>query len=147
MVLLHLLLSVFTIPSLAHNVPRQASTITVDLSKTYQTMSGFGMSETFQRANQLHSLSSSLQRQGLDLLFNMTSGAGFSILRNGIGSSPDSSSDHMVSIQPKSPGGPNAAPKYVWDGNDNSQVWVSSEVRLPRYTCRYEMLQIECKIR
>ena len=33
----------------------------------------------------------------------------------------------MVSIQPKNPGGPNASPKYVWDGNDNSQVWVSKE--------------------
>jgi O-glycosyl hydrolase len=106
---------------------RQASTITVDLAKTYQTMDGFGMSETFQRANQMHALSESLQRYALDLLFNRTSGAGFSILRNGIGSSPDSSSDHMVSIQPKNPGGPNAAPKYVWDGKDNSQVWVSTE--------------------
>jgi len=106
---------------------RQASTITVDLTKTYQTIDGFGMSETFQRANQMHALSETLQRYALDLLFNRTSGAGFSILRNGIGSSPDSSSDHMVSIQPKSPGGPNAAPKYVWDGKDNSQVWVSTE--------------------
>jgi O-glycosyl hydrolase len=107
--------------------PRQASTVTVDLTKTYQTMDGFGVSETFQRANQMHALSEPLQRYALDLLWNRTSGAGFSILRNGIGSSPDSSSDHMVSIQPKSPGGPNAAPEYVWDGNDNSQVWVSTE--------------------
>ncbi|KAF2833078.1 hypothetical protein CC86DRAFT_338215 [Ophiobolus disseminans] len=106
---------------------RQASTIAVDLTKTYQTMDGFGMSETFQRANQMKALSEPLQRYALDLLFNRTSGAGFSILRNGIGSSPDSSSDHMVSIQPKNPGGPSAAPKYVWDGNDNSQVWVSTE--------------------
>ncbi|KAF2018556.1 glycoside hydrolase family 30 protein [Aaosphaeria arxii CBS 175.79] len=106
---------------------RQSSTITVDLTKTYQTMDGFGTSETFQRANQMRALSPELQRYSLDLLFNRTSGAGFSILRNGIGSSPDSSSDHMVSIQPKNPGGPNAEPKYVWDGNDNSQVWVSTE--------------------
>lgn len=35
------------------------------------------------------------QRYLLDLLFNTTSGAGLSIVRNGIGSSPDSSSDHM----------------------------------------------------
>lgn len=106
---------------------RQTSTVTVDLSKTYQIMDGFGISETFQRANQMHALSVPLQRYALDLLFNRTSGAGFSILRNGIGSSPDSSSDHMVSIQPKNPGGPNTATKYVWDGNDNSQVWVSTE--------------------
>jgi O-glycosyl hydrolase len=121
------LLAALAVPSLASILPRQASTITVDLSKTYQTMDGFGTSETFQRANQMHALSPELQRYSLDLLFNRTSGAGFSILRNGIGSSPDSSSDHMVSIQPKNPGGPNAAPKYVWDGNDNSQVWVSTE--------------------
>jgi O-glycosyl hydrolase len=121
------LLATLAMPSVAINVPRQASTVTVDLSKTYQTMDGFGTSETFQRANQMKALSPELQRYSLDLLFNRTSGAGFSILRNGIGSSPDSSSDHMVSIQPKSPGGPTAAPKYVWDGNDNSQVWVSTE--------------------
>jgi O-glycosyl hydrolase len=107
--------------------PRQASTILVDPAKTYQKMDGFGISETFQRANQMKALSEPLQRNALDLLFNRTTGAGFSILRNGIGSSPDSSSDHMVSIQPKSPGGPHAAPKYSWDGNDNSQVWVSTE--------------------
>ncbi|KAF9740914.1 hypothetical protein PMIN06_005947 [Paraphaeosphaeria minitans] len=104
-----------------------ATTITVDLSKTYQTMDGFGISETFQRANQMHALSPTLQRYALDLLFNRTSGAGFSILRNGIGSSPDSASDHMVSIQPKNPGGPSSPPKYVWDANDNSQVWLSTE--------------------
>jgi len=106
---------------------RQANTVTVDLTKTYQTMDGFGTSETFQRANQMRALSEANQRYALDLLFNTTTGAGFTILRNGIGSSPDSSSDHMVSIQPKNPGGPNAAPKYVWDGNDNSQVWLSKE--------------------
>jgi hypothetical protein len=34
---------------------RQASTITVDLSQIYQTIDGFGVSETFQRANQMES--------------------------------------------------------------------------------------------
>ncbi|KAF1835492.1 putative endo-exoxylanase [Decorospora gaudefroyi] len=106
---------------------RQASTVNVDLSRTYQTMDGFGICESFQRANQMRALSPELQRYSLDLLFNRTSGAGFSILRNGIGSSPDSRSDHMVSIAPKNPGGPNAEPIYVWDGNDNSQVWLSLE--------------------
>ncbi|KAF2747216.1 glycoside hydrolase family 30 protein [Sporormia fimetaria CBS 119925] len=121
------ILTALVAPSLASIVPRQANSINVDLSKTYQTMDGFGTSETFQRANQMRALSPELQRYSLDLLFNRTSGAGFTILRNGIGSSPDSSSDHMVSIQPRNPGGPDAAPKYVWDGNDNSQVWVSTE--------------------
>jgi len=49
---------------------RQASTITVDLTKAYQTMDGFGMSETFQRSNQMHALSEPLQRYALDLLFS-----------------------------------------------------------------------------
>lgn len=123
-----MMLAALAAPSLASSIlSRQASTITVDLSKTYQTMDGFGTCESFQRANQMRALSPELQRYSLDLLFNRTSGAGFSILRNGIGSSPDSSSDHMVSIQPRNPGGPNAEPKYVWDGNDNSQVWLSTE--------------------
>lgn len=106
---------------------RQASVVTVDLTKTYQTVDGFGMSETFQRASQMNALSEPLQKYALDLLFNRSSGAGFSMLRNAIGSSPDSSSDHMASIQPKSPGSPSATPKYVWDGRDNSQVWVTTE--------------------
>ena len=123
-VLTSLLLSALL--TFCQNVSAQ-STVTVDLTKTYQTMDGFGTSETFQRANQMRALSPELQRYSLDLLFNRTSGAGFSILRNGIGSSVDSRSDWMKSIQPQNPGGPNAAPKYVWDGNDNSQVWVSTE--------------------
>lgn len=121
------LLAALTATAQAHTVRQTSTTITVDISKTYQTIDGFGISETFQRANQMHALTPTLQRTALDLLFNRSSGAGFSILRNGIGSSPDSSSDHMVSIQPKNPGGPSSPPKYVWDGNDNSQVWLSTE--------------------
>ncbi len=81
-------------------------TVTVDLSKTYQTIDGFGTSEAFQRAVQMSKLSETEQRHALDLLFSQTNGAGLSILRNGIGSSPDMSSDHMVSIATKSPGSP-----------------------------------------
>lgn len=107
---------------------RQSSTtITVDVTKKYQTMDGFGFAEAFQRANVIVNLPNQQQREVLDLLFNTTSGAGATILRIGIGSSPDSSSDHMNSIQPKNPGGPNAAPKYVWDGKDSGQVFVAKE--------------------
>ncbi|OCL05531.1 glycoside hydrolase family 30 protein [Glonium stellatum] len=107
---------------------RQASSqITVNVDQVYQTIDGFGFSETFQRANQLHALSDANQKKALDLLFNTTSGAGMTILRNGIGSSPDSSSDHMVSILPKKPSSPSETPEYVWDGNDNSQVWLSQQ--------------------
>ncbi|KAI0476894.1 glycoside hydrolase family 30 protein [Xylaria cf. heliscus] len=108
--------------------PRQASTITVDLTKTYQTMDGFGCSFAFQRANLITNMSDKTkQRYLLDLLFNTTSGAGLSIVRNGIGSSPDSSSDHMNTFAPKNPGGPKATPQYSWDGKDSGQLFVSQE--------------------
>ncbi|KAI1334429.1 glycoside hydrolase family 30 protein [Xylariaceae sp. FL0016] len=106
---------------------QSASTITVNLDQKFQTIDGFGCSEAFQRAVQMSKLTEDQQQYALDLLFSTTKGAGLSILRNGIGSSPDMSSDHMVSIQPKSPGGPTSAPKYVWDGSDNKQLWVSQE--------------------
>ncbi|KAI1451551.1 glycoside hydrolase family 30 protein [Annulohypoxylon moriforme] len=108
---------------------RQAgSTITVDLSKTYQTIDGFGCSFAFQRANLITNMSDKTkQRELLDLLFNTTSGAGLSIIRNGIGSSPDSSSDHMNTFAPKDPGGPTAEPNYTWDGKDSGQLWLSQE--------------------
>ncbi|KAK0621379.1 glycoside hydrolase family 30 protein [Bombardia bombarda] len=107
---------------------RQAGTITVDLSKTFQTIDGFGFSLAFQRANLITKMSDKTkQRELLDLLFNRTTGAGFTILRNGIGSSPDSSSDHMNTFAPSNPGGPKAAPKYQWDGKDSGQLFVSQE--------------------
>ncbi|KAI1761743.1 glycoside hydrolase family 30 protein [Hypoxylon sp. FL1150] len=106
---------------------RQAgSTITVDLAQTYQTIDGFGCSFAFQRANLITNMADKIkQRELLDLLFNTTSGAGLSIIRNGIGSSPDSSSDHMNTFAPKDPGGPTAAPQYSWDGKDSGQLWLS----------------------
>ncbi|KAI1268461.1 glycoside hydrolase family 30 protein [Xylariaceae sp. FL1019] len=117
------------IPSwLGFQTRQAASTITVDLTKTYQTMDGFGCSFAFQRANLITNMSDKTkQRYLLDLLFNTTSGAGLSIVRNGIGSSPDSSSDHMNTFAPKNPGGPSATPQYSWDGKDSGQVFVSQE--------------------
>ncbi|OIW28300.1 glycoside hydrolase [Coniochaeta ligniaria NRRL 30616] len=115
----------------ASSLPSRQSgaTITVDLSKTYQTIDGFGTSEAFQRAVQMSKLPESEQRKALDLLFSTTKGAGLSILRNGIGSSPDMSSDHMVSIAPKNPGGPTKPLVYQWDGSDNKQLWVAQEAQ------------------
>lgn len=109
-------------------ITRQSGTaVTVNLDQKYQTIDGFGCSEAFQRAVQMSKLSEAKQQYTLDLLFSTTNGAGLSILRNGIGSSPDMSSDHMVSIQPRNPGGPSSTPQYVWDGSDNKQLWVSQE--------------------
>src|ERR1700753_3034642 len=107
---------------------RQSSTkVTINTSQKYQTMDGFGFSEAFQRANNIVDLKEPLRSQLVDLLFNATSGAGFTIVRNGIGSSPNSSNDWMNTIEPNNPGGPSATPKYVWDGKDSGQLWVSQQ--------------------
>ncbi|KUJ22900.1 glycoside hydrolase [Mollisia scopiformis] len=90
-------------------------------------MDGFGFSEAFQRANVIVKLPDKQQKEVLDLLFNTTSGAGMNILRIGIGSSPDSSSDHMNTIEPKNPGSPTATPDYVWDGKDSGQLFVAQQ--------------------
>ena len=42
-------------------------------------------------------------------------------------SSADDVYDHMESIEPVSPGSPSAPAHYVWDGSDNSQVWLSQQ--------------------
>lgn len=108
---------------------RQAgSTISVDLSKTYQKMDGFGFSTAFQRANLITNLKDKTkQRELLDLLFSTTTGAGFSIVRTGIGSSPDASGDHMMTFAPKKPASPKDTPVYQWDGKDSGQLWVCQE--------------------
>ncbi|OAA57846.1 glycoside hydrolase family 30 protein [Niveomyces insectorum RCEF 264] len=105
-----------------------AATITVTPATTYQKMDGFGFSLAFQRANLITNMKDAVkQRELLDLLFNTTTGAGFSIIRNGIGSSPDSSADHMNTFAPKNPGGPTATPQYQFDGKDSGQLFVSQE--------------------
>jgi glucosylceramidase len=107
-----------------------ASAVRVNSAVRYQTIDGFGFSEAFQRSAILHGsrgLSPANQRNVLDLLFSTTKGAGFSIVRLGIGSSPDDGFDHMRSIEPVSPGSPAAAPRWVWDGSDNGQVWLAQQ--------------------
>jgi len=118
-----LLLAAATLPSSS----LAQTAVTVNLDQKYQIIDGFGCSEAFQRAVQMSKLTEDQQQYTLDLLFSTTKGAGLSILRNGIGSSPDMSADHMVSIAPKNPGGPNKPLLYSWDGSDNKQLWVSQE--------------------
>jgi len=108
--------------------PRQSTQkVTVDLSKKYQTIDGFGISAAFQRANLIVNLKEPKQSEVLNLLFNTTTGAGFSIVRNGIGSSPDSRSDWMNTHLPKCPSSPTGTPEYVWDGKDSGQLWLSQQ--------------------
>ncbi len=104
-----------------------AASLSVNLTQTYQTIDGFGFSEAFQRAYNIYNLAEPKRSQLIDLLFNATTGAGFTILRNGIGSSANSSYDWMNTIEPTSPGSPNAAPSYVFDGKDAGQLWVSQQ--------------------
>ena len=82
-----------------------ASPITVRVSDKirYQTYDGTGISEAFQRSLVLHLLDSPTQNAALDLLFT-DKGAGMTILRNGLGSSPTDPFDLMKSICPVAPG-------------------------------------------
>lgn len=96
--------------------------IKVDLTTTYQTIDGFGFSQAFGRAAEFQALNTTAQKQGLDLLFSTTTGAGMTIVRNRIGSGGAGDS-----IEPTSPGSPTASPTYVWDGNDAGQVWLSKQ--------------------
>ncbi|KAJ5150819.1 uncharacterized protein N7482_010071 [Penicillium canariense] len=101
-----------------------SATVTVDTTVKYQEVDGFGCSQAFQRAEDIfgkYGLPPVNQTFVLNLLFDKTIGAGFTILRNGIGSSNSSASNYMNSIEPFSPGSPSARPKYVWDGYDSAQ--------------------------
>jgi glucosylceramidase len=113
------------------------SMVTVNGGTRYQHVDGFGFSEAFQRASILHGmlgLSPANQQRVINLLFSTHDGAGFSIVRLGVGSSPDDTFDHMESIEPVSPGSPTAPPQWVWDGSDNSQVWLAQQAQ--RYGVR-----------
>lgn len=79
------------------------TTIQVDKSVTYQGYDGIGCSEAFQRSLVLHELDTPSQNLALDLLFSNKTGAGMTILRNGLGSSPVQHWDWMKSIAPEAP--------------------------------------------
>jgi O-glycosyl hydrolase len=112
---------------------RQSQRINVDLVKEYQIIDGFGFSGAFQRANLIVNLGAPKQREVLDLLFNTTTGAGFSIVRNGIGSTPNSDKDYMNTILPKCPSKPADVTVnysgYVWDGKDSGQLFLSQKAQ------------------
>jgi O-glycosyl hydrolase len=104
--------------------------ITVNVNQTFQTIRGLGYSEAFQRSQWVYNtMSTELQQEMFDLLHDPVTGAGFSILRIGIGSSANSSNDWMNSIEPESPGLNTSTATYEWNGNDSSQVWWAKEVQ------------------
>jgi glucuronoarabinoxylan endo-1,4-beta-xylanase len=100
-----------------------ASSMTIDGATKYQTIDGFGTSEAFGQAQSIENLSSGPQKQLLDLLFNPSTGAGFTILRNLL------PSDSGSSIEPNSPGSPTANPTYVPLGSSGGQVWLSQQAK------------------
>lgn len=122
-------LTALTTTSLAGPYENSTTTLTLNTAQTYQSVTGFGFSEAFQRAYNIINLPEPQRSDLVDLLFNTTAGAGagFSILRNGLGSSPNSSQDFMNTIEPMSPGAPGNTPVYLFDGKDSGQLWVSQQ--------------------
>jgi O-glycosyl hydrolase len=94
--------------------------ITVNTASTLQQIDGFGVSQAFKRAAEFQALAATPRKQGLDYLFSTSTGAGLTIIRNRIGSGGTGDG-----IEPSSPGSPAGTPNYVWDGNDEGQVWFS----------------------
>ncbi|KAI3320919.1 carbohydrate-binding module family 1 protein [Xylariaceae sp. AK1471] len=96
--------------------------ITVNVGTKYQQIDGFGFSQAFGRAKEFQNAGSTTQKTALDYLFSTTTGAGFSIIRNRIGSGGSGDS-----IEPNSPGSPSTTPTYVWDGDDSGQLWFTKQ--------------------
>ena len=97
------LVAIGAVIAVAQQPASAASTVSVNGGTTYQTIDGFGVSEAFGQADSIRNLGSTAQKQALDLLFNTTSGAGFSILRSLIPSDANS-------IEPNAPASPSATP-------------------------------------
>lgn len=82
-------------------LPASTACISVDITKQYQEVDGFGCSEAFSRAEDVlggQGLSSTNQSFVLDLLFDVNKGAGFTILRNDIGSNNSTAHSNMTTI-------------------------------------------------
>lgn len=67
-------------------------------------------------------MSNETQKSVLDRLWSTETGAGLTILRNIVTST--NSSMGGSSIEPDTPLSPNVTPKYVWDKDDQGQVWL-----------------------
>ncbi|MCJ1379932.1 hypothetical protein MMC17_003035 [Xylographa soralifera] len=103
-------------------------TVQVNLNQKYQGFDGIGIAEAFQRSLVLHELNTASQTLALDYLFSNTTGAGFTILRNGIGSSPTDPFDHMKSIAPTAPASNSSQLNYIpLPRDDEYQVWLSHQ--------------------
>ncbi|KAF5648634.1 carbohydrate-binding module family 1 [Fusarium sp. NRRL 52700] len=97
------------------------TSITVNTNKKFQVIDGFGVSEAYGHATQFQNLGPGPQKEGLDLLFNTTTGAGLSIIRNKIGC------DSSNSITSTNTNDPKKQPVFHFDGDDDGQVWFSKQ--------------------
>ncbi|KAF4421779.1 carbohydrate-binding module family 1 [Fusarium acutatum] len=97
------------------------TSVTVNINKKLQVIDGFGVSEAYGHAKQFQNLASGPQKEGLDLLFNTTTGAGLSIIRNKIGC------DASNSITSTNTDNPEKQAVYHFDGDDDGQVWFSKQ--------------------
>lgn len=95
-------LSALLIASTQATSKASGSTIQVNAKTKYQKYDGTGISEAFQRSLVMHELDLPSQKLALDYLFT-SKGAGMTILRNGLGSSPNDGWDLMKSIAPEEP--------------------------------------------
>ncbi len=100
-----------------------ASAVTINGGTNYQTIDGFGFSEAFGQANNVEGAPASAQQQVLNDLFSTSTGAGFTILRNIL------PSDSGGTIEPNSPGNPNATPSYRALGDSAGQVWMAQQAK------------------
>ncbi|KAF9525594.1 xylanase [Crepidotus variabilis] len=105
--------------------------ITVNIGSPLQEIDGFGVSQAFGRAKEFFSTTPDPRQKGLDYLFNRTTGAGLTIIRNRIGSTDKDS------ILPRSFGSPSGTPAYVWDNDDSGQVWLSQQAKAYGVTTIY----------
>ncbi|KAJ3535816.1 hypothetical protein NM208_g5408 [Fusarium decemcellulare] len=96
--------------------------IIIKVNQPQQQIDGFGFSQAFGRAREFERTAEDLRRSALDYLFDTEKGAGFSIIRNRIGSGGS-----WDSILPNSLGSPDDAPDYQWDGDDRGQVWFTKQ--------------------
>ena len=98
----------------------------VNAEEQYQRIAGFGVSEGFGQAKALMNMPASVQKQVLSLLYNPTSGAGLTILRNEI------SADKGFTIEPKAPSSPTAKPSYLTLAEvdqDQGQLWFAKQIK------------------
>lgn len=112
--------------AIAPPAAQAASTASVNGGQVFQPIDGFGFSEAFGRSAIMHGsagLSTQHQQEVINLLLSRTTGAAMSILRLHIGSTANSS------IQPTNPGGPNATPRYVWNRDDDGQLWLAQQAK------------------